>query len=251
MKKITILLLLCFCAVGFVQAQQITEDSGTAASYEFNLDNSGLAIPSTWNEVAGTATRLATTTTSQNRAPVTITHSASQTIGVNAIACGTAGVNAENHYYRDFDLANDFGIVGDFNVTSAEFGVQDATDPVVVTVNIWSSTGAAFPAGALVLEGTAVYNSTPADQGTVVSVPVTATIPAGAVMVFEFIQADGSIWRIGSNDLAQTGVTWISSAACNLLDPVDVNSLNPAFDMAVVMNVVGEEAGGALALPIT
>ena len=41
MKKITILLLLCFCAVGFVQAQQITEDSGTAASYEFNLDNSG------------------------------------------------------------------------------------------------------------------------------------------------------------------------------------------------------------------
>ncbi|MFT7072021.1 MAG: subtilisin-like proprotein convertase family protein [Patiriisocius sp.] len=233
------------------QTQTTSVRSGiTTSNYAFNQDNSGLIVPSNWDNVAGTATRLSTPIANQNRVPVTITHSASQTIGIGSVACGTAGVNAENHYFRDFDLANDFGIAGDFNVTAAEFGVQEATDPVVVTVNIWSSTGVAFPGGTLVLEGTATYTSTPADLGTVVSVPVTATIPAGAVMVFEFVQADGSAWRIGSNDIGQTGVSWILADACGITNPTNGTAIGfPDFHL--VMNVVGEEAGGGLvALPV-
>jgi hypothetical protein len=250
MKKITFLLLFCFCAVGFSQAQTVTESSGGAtANYEFSYDDSRVISSDNQNGIARTADMITSSYSGKSSALITITHSATQTIE-GQVACGTAGIQAENHYYRDFDLANDFGIAGDFNVVAAEFGVSSAQDPVDITINIWSSTGADFPNGTLVLEGTAAYTSTPADEGTVVNVPVTATIPAGAVMVYEFIQADGSFWRIGSNEEGQTGVSWISADACGITTPTDLADVGAAFvDFSSVMNVIGDD--GALALPIT
>src|SRR5690606_19836622 len=60
-----------------------------------------------------------------NRAPVTITHSVTQNIVAgNSVTCNAGGIPDQNSFFRDFDLAGDFGITDDFDVSSAEFAVE-------------------------------------------------------------------------------------------------------------------------------
>ncbi len=183
-----------------------------------------------------------------NRAPVTITHSVSQNIVAgNSVTCNAGGIPDENSFYRDFDLAGDFGITDDFNVSSAEFAVEAVSGPTNLTINIYSTT-TTFPGGfpgSATLQGTANYVSNVADAGMVVSVPVTATIPAGAIMIYELkINAGATAsWFPGSNAAGQTGVSWIKATACGITAPTDLAAIGFP-NQHMVMNIVGEEAGG-------
>lgn len=181
-----------------------------------------------------------------NMAPVVITQSVSQNIVPNnSVACP----GGDDSFFRDFDLANDFGIAGDFEVTSAEFGVEESTG-LTVTINIYSSpTG--LPGGTLTLQGTADYASSAADNGTVVSVPLSATIPAGEVMVMELFSPDftnTADFYPGSNAAGQNSPTYIQSAFCGAATPTDVTTIGFP-DMHLVFNVVGEEVGGGGPFP--
>jgi subtilisin-like proprotein convertase family protein len=182
---------------------------------------------------------------------VFITHSDSQTVNPGgSVACGSsaAGYTTENAYFRDFDLAQDFGIFNEFEVMQAEFGMQTvgaANHPV--TVNVYSLSGSAplsSSFGEAVLQGTANYNVNPTDEGTVVNVPVSAMIPAGDRLVFEVFLSSGvdipAQFRIGVNDLGQTDATYLASASCGLPDPLDVAAIGFP-DMHVVMNILGTE----------
>ncbi|MBK5213701.1 MAG: T9SS type A sorting domain-containing protein [Flavobacteriaceae bacterium] len=210
------------------------------------------ASKSTWGSVmnppAGTASRnMQSDFFYKNLAPVVITHSVSQSIVPGSITCNAGGIPDENSFYRDFDLANDFGIANDFDVSSVEFGVEQITGPVALTLNIYSTAGpfpSGFP-GSLTLKGTANYTVTLPDNLTIVSVPLNATIPAGAIMVYEMkinLGATNSFFP-GSNSAGQTGVSWIAAAACGITTPTDLGAIGfPNVHM--IMNVVGEEAGG-------
>src|SRR5690606_41790451 len=111
MKKITLLTLfstIFAISIGFGQS----------------LSTSGIEANTTQNGSPGTSS-LISGFTNPNRAPVVITHSVSQSvIALNSVTCNAGGLPAENSFYRVFDLTNDFGITADFNVTSAEFGVE-------------------------------------------------------------------------------------------------------------------------------
>ncbi|WP_157809507.1 PA domain-containing protein [Ulvibacter sp. MAR_2010_11] len=180
----------------------------------------------------------------QEAAAVVITHSVTQTINPgDGITCNTGGIANNNSFFRDFDLST-FGISGDFEVTSAEFGIETISSNFPVTVNIYSIVGA-WPGGALTLEGTTVYNAVPGDAGTVVSVPISATIPAGLHMIYELaIVGNGSTsFFLGCNLDGQTGPSWITAPDCGANTPTDLFAafgLNNSF----VMNIVGDEAGG-------
>jgi hypothetical protein len=188
-----------------------------------------------------------------NRAPVTITHSVTQNIVAgNSVTCNAGGIPDENSFFRDFDLAGDFGITDDFDVSSAEFAVEAVSGATNLTINIYSTT-TVFPGGypgSATLQGTANYVSNVADAGTVVSVPITATIPAGEIMIYELkINAGATAsWFPGSNTGGQTGVSWIMSAACAISTPTDLTAIGFP-NQHMVMNIVGEEAGGGGAFP--
>src|SRR5690606_37032311 len=93
-----------------------------------------------------------------NMAPVIITHSVTQNIvAANSVTCNAGGIPDENSFFRDFNLAADFGITDAFNVSSAEFAVEAVSGPTNLTINIYSTT-TTFPGGypgSATLQGTA------------------------------------------------------------------------------------------------
>ncbi len=219
----------------------ITDVSNVEPNLAFtNLDGrSGSPI---FNGPAGTST--AKTNSGNNRMPVTITHSVSQTITPgDGITCNN-GTALNNSFFRDFDLDDDFGVTTDFEVTSAEFGVETISGNFDVTVNIWSLVGA-FPGGVLTLQNSVTQTLTPAAAGTIVSIPIAATIPFGDNLVYEIsIEGDGvTSFFLGCNTLGQTGPSWILAPDCGAVVPTD---LLAAFGLpnSFVMNIVGDEAGG-------
>ncbi|WP_310990956.1 GEVED domain-containing protein [Aequorivita marina] len=239
MKKIILLSILSmFWTIPIVLGQSSLSSSG----------QSGITVQ---NPPPGTASREYQNNqdqTTNNLAPVVITHSATQNIVANnSVTCNSGTIPVENSLFRDFNLAADFGITDEFNVTSAEFGVENSGGPTNLTINIYS-TSTAFPSGypgSATLQGTASYVSGVADAGTVVSVPITATIPAGEIMIYELkIDAGATVsWFQGSNADGQTGVSWIQAEECDIFTPTDAVDIGFP-DMHLVMNVVGEVAGG-------
>ncbi|MEO8197669.1 MAG: proprotein convertase P-domain-containing protein [Thermoanaerobaculia bacterium] len=175
-----------------------------------------------------------------------LTQSTTQTITAgNSVSCNAGGLHTDNSYWRAFSIA---AFPGGFNACEVEFGIEQATGATgsqPVTVNVYSSTGAAFPGGTLVLQGTATVNV--ADQAaTVLSVPLAATIPAGAQMVAEIFtpngQAAGNSFFIGSNADGESAPSYLSAADCGIATPTTTGTIGFP-DMMIVMNVRGSNAG--------
>jgi len=182
---------------------------------------------------------------------LTITHSASQTIITgNSVSCNAGGLHANNSYFRAFNLTN-FGITEDFDISMVEIGVEQAigaggTQPI--TVYLYTSS-TAFPTGypgSLTQIGTANIN-VPDQSLTLFQIPITGTAPAGSELVVEIFTPDGQTaghsFFIGSNNLGQTGPSYIMAADCGITVPTDVGGIGfPG--MHIVMNVTGEAGGG-------
>lgn len=175
-----------------------------------------------------------------------LTQSTTQTItALNSVSCNAGGLHTDNSYWRAFSIA---GFPGGFDVCEVEIGIETATGAggsQPVTVNVYSSTGAAFPNGTLVLQGTTNLNV--ADQSaTVLDAPVTASIPAGAQMVVEIFTPDGQVagnsFFIGSNADGESGPSYLSAADCGVTTPTPTGTLGFA-NMQIVMNVRGSNAG--------
>jgi uncharacterized repeat protein (TIGR01451 family) len=178
-----------------------------------------------------------------------ITQSATQNIvSLNSVACPSDN----DSYFRAFNMGT---FPDGFNACSVQFGVETATGPggvQPIVVNVYASTGAAFPGGTLALVGTANV-SLPDQVATVVNTPLTAAIPPGAEMVVEVFAADtanSSTFFIGSNPDGQTGASYLQSAGCGAPTPVDTGALGFP-NMHVVMNVIGDPVASEADLAIT
>ncbi len=175
--------------------------------------------------------------------PVTVTHSASDVvISGNAVACSSDGgiTTVENGYLRQFRLS-DFGVTGDFEVTSVSFGVESATAQTI-RINLYRMIN---PAGPFAYSNFELLGFTdhllPATTTSVVTVPVSVTVPAGSTLVMEIDAADlAGVGRffMGSNGLGQTAPSYLRSASCGLPNPTDTAAIGfPGFHM--VMSVTG------------
>jgi subtilisin family serine protease len=176
----------------------------------------------------------------------TITHSTSQDIAeLSSASCGGLAGTTENHFFRTFTLS-DFGIDGDFDVSDVSFGVEKATAQTL-TVNLHTLDGALTFAN-LTKIGTA-QASIPASTLTMVSVPVTGEVPAGATLVVEVVspnqQSNGGVFYIGSNDAGQSAPSYLSAPDCALPEPATTDSIGWP-DMHIVMNVSGDTADGGM-----
>lgn len=188
----------------------------------------------------------------------TISHSNSMELGTTNVACnagtGATATSSDNRYFRFFNLAS-FAITNDYTVQSVQFGVQTVNIPTLpggfpVTVKIYSTTNTNFPTGYPVgyNELTQITtNMQTTDQETLVSIPITATIPAGSNLLVEVgyaLQEAGSGNRIfiSANDLGQTAPTYISSTGCSLVNPTTMAAINFP-DAHLVLSVTGTTLG--------
>ena len=181
--------------------------------------------------------------------PVTITHSNTLNIvSPNTIAC----VAGDDTYLRTFDLAGDFGINGVFTISSVDIGVEvlqiGAQD---VTVTLYTLDGA-FVFANLTQIGAATVNLTPAQNGTVVNIPVAGVAPAGSILVVEVFSPDFSTYGnpnffIGSNADGQTAPSYLAAPTCGAIEPTDVASLGVP-NMHIVMEVNGDAQPAGVAL---
>ncbi len=186
----------------------------------------------------------------QNRAPVVITQSNSQTIEAGTeIACATPTSFRNNNMFRHFDLPGDFSITNGLTVNAVEFAIGTISTPAgfPITANIYSTTPDSFPGGTLTLQGTAVYNATNADAATMINLPLSATIPAGEAMVMELVIVDDftdtNFMRFGCNNGGETGPSYIQAVDCGAVTPTPFSDLG--LTQGLVWNVLGDdEVGG-------
>lgn len=157
-----------------------------------------------------------------------LTHSNSQSITqFNSVSCNAGGLHTDNSYFRVFDLANDFGINQSIDIESVDFGVEQAigaTGNQPITVNIYTLSGPLLIAN-LTLLGTQTISL--ADQNlSIMNVPVSATIPAGSILVTEIFspngQVDGNSFFIGSNSLGQSDPSYIAASDCGITEITDI-----------------------------
>ncbi len=161
----------------------------------------------------------------------------------NSVACASILGHTDNSYFRVYDL-NQFGypVGNDFSVTSIEFGIEEADAPSgsqQVVLNLYTLSG---PLNFANLTLVATQNVTiPNQTGTVVNVPLTATIPGGSTLVVELFtpngQALGNFFFIGSNSFGQTDLSYIAAPACGINQPSDFGSVGfPSTE--IILNVL-------------
>jgi len=178
--------------------------------------------------------------------PVTLSHSNSMTVAEqNTIACAqdTTGYHTENSYYRVFDLAS-FGVTGALHVTSVDVGIESAVaasgGSQPATLVLYTLSGAASTANLTQISSTSV-DVTDRDLD-VMTINVSATIPAGATLVVEFAIPDGTTagdtLYVGSNTSGETGPTYIRAPGCAVDDMTTLSSLSYP-DVAWVLDVNG------------
>ena len=143
----------------------------------------------------------------------------------------------------------------DYNVTSVSFGVEEATGAggtQPVTVRLHTNSGGAFPAGTRTQIATTTIQVLDSASGTVLDVPLVATVPAGAELVMEVFtpngQATGNFFFIGSNTAAETGPSYLSAADCGLATPTDTATIGFP-DMNIVFNINGTCVPGTTPTP--
>lgn len=264
MKKITLALALFIGSMGFMNAQNSftssdpnQESSVTVENLLTRLQNIGKTAGNVNDYFTSQEQRMLNVHFNgiQNLAPVVITQSNSQTIASGEdIACASPTSFKDNNMYRAFDLPGDFGIMNGLQVNAVEFAIGPITTPsgFPITANIWSTSGT-FPGGTLTLQGTAVYNATNADAVSIVTLPLSALVPAGETMVMELVLVDDgtdtNFMRFGCNSDGETGPSYIMAADCGADVPT------PFFDLGLsqglVWNVLGDdEPGGGSVDPV-
>lgn len=219
MKKIT--LLAVFFMAGLTTQAQSTLTSATATGQDVTIE------------------------LDQNRAPIVITQSNTQTIASGEeIACASTTAFRDNYMYRDFDLVNDHGLTDGLAVTGVEIAIGPVSTPAgfPMTANIYS-TADAFPPNAGTLQGTGVVTITNADAESFVTIPVTGTIPAGERLIVEVIIIDDgtetNFMRFGCNSDGEIGPSYIDAPVCG------TTGITPFADLGLtqglVWNVTGDD----------
>lgn len=188
----------------------------------------------------------------QNATPNTVSATGSVSCSSSNQTTGVVYYSADNSYTRVFKLS-DYGINYDYKITNVAIGVQRASMPLIVDVNLYISNGT-YPSGTLTPLSSASINVTTVNQGGMVNTgtALTQVIPSGSSFVVEAFHdgtdsyADdgvpGEIFAMGTNSGAQTGPSYLSSETCGLASPIatGTGALASFATARWVMTVTGE-----------
>ncbi len=177
---------------------------------------------------------------------VNVTQSNSQTItALNSVSCHGDNFHTANSYFRVFNLPG-MGVTHDLLVDEVQIGIEEANDG--------GGFGQPLEVRLYTLSGQLLWaNLTPIAQQaivvldqlvTILSIPISAVVPAGSTLVVEIFTPDGqaasNLIFVGSNNLGETGTSYIAAADCGVPQPTSTSALGfPG--MHIVMNVLGKE----------
>ena len=178
-----------------------------------------------------------------------ITHSADQSIlSGNSVACQGGGIPTNNSYWRVFDL-NSFGIFSDWQVDSVDIGIElaEALNPganISTTINFYLDPSGDLT-GPRTLIGSIAADIPDATALSVLNFAGGPLVPAGSNLAVEFfVPGDDTVTNlvdrvfVGSNNLGETGPSYLQAAACGLPDPTPTGAIGfPG--MNIVMNING------------
>lgn len=176
-------------------------------------------------------------TLTQSNDPVSVT--------AGGVACwsNTTLEYRTNSFFRAYNLA-DFSVTEDFEISSVEYGQGAADDGKLITCNIYTATSDDLATATLILVGSATHTSAAADDLTLISVALTATIPSTATtVVFEVLAGDsgtniGETFFPGLNTGGENDDSYLLAADCGITAPSTATSIGFA-DNQYVMNVIG------------
>jgi hypothetical protein len=183
---------------------------------------------------APTPTATPTATATVSPCPPVITQSTSQAITATVDPCryGPTGgfVQTQNSYWRAFNMGAFVGGT-QYNVNSVSFGmyaVGYSTAPSL-SVRLYANIGAPFPGGTRTLIGSSTTIVGSGQGGTLVTVPLLATVPAGTPeLVMELFTPDGLAnhytFNVGANTAPETGLSYWSSACVGNNTPQVISS---------------------------
>ncbi|PIV51030.1 MAG: hypothetical protein COS19_02755 [Flavobacteriaceae bacterium CG02_land_8_20_14_3_00_34_13] len=168
-------------------------------------------------------------------------------VDAGGVACWSSGTGEyrNNSFWRSYSLA-DFGITGDFDITEVQWGQGTADANNVLNLNIYVVDDAdLFLATTFTLIATTTHNSLPADDLSLVTAPLSATIPAGSIIAFEVNSPDGGTatdvrYFPGINAAGENGTSYLQSADCGINLPTPTADVGFP-DNQYVMNVLGNE----------
>ncbi|HKP02317.1 MAG TPA: hypothetical protein VJU77_03060 [Chthoniobacterales bacterium] len=178
--------------------------------------------------------------------PSAITHSTSQEITPgNSVSCNNGVWQAANSYWRAFNMAA-FTALAQYDITSVSFGVESVNQTQPVTIRLYTQIGF-FPGGVRTQLATTTVNLTSDQSGTIVTVPLVATVPASTPeLVMEVSvpsgQANGRLFFVGSNASAETGPSYLSSTTCGWSEPQNLTTAG-FTNVHFVFNVNGTCSG--------
>jgi hypothetical protein len=191
-------------------------------------------------------------------AQVTLSQNLSETItNGNTFACRNtaSGLTRANTYYRAFPLA-DHGVPGALRVTSviiavqlADTGPESAAQPGTVRLHTY---GAALDGTTLDLAqlGTLATADVmiPDGAGTRLTVPITAEVAAGSILVVELSVPDGvaagARFLIGSNAQGERSPGYTLAPTCNITAPRTMLSVAQEIRLSeahIIMTVTGTQ----------
>ena len=156
--------------------------------------------------------------------PVSVTQSSSNAITAgNSVSCGTAVTTSINSFWRAYNLSAFPILTGNFTINTVTFGIELASGgPQNVTVRLYNQTGAAFPGGTRTQIATQTY-SVPNQSATLYTATLATpvTVPNNSIIIAEVATAGAVNTRffIGSNAAAETGPSYLSAAACGIVNP--------------------------------
>ncbi len=192
----------------------------------------------------------------QRGGSVTLSHSVNPFIvDTGGVACWNSG-NGEyrdNTFARTYDLATDFAIAGDFNITAVEWGQGTGDDGKTIDVNIYTVDTETLSTAVFTLISSDSFTISSADDDSLITYPVNAAIPGGSIVAVEvFAPDEGAVpnQRLfpGFNLSGQTQIAWLRSdgtgtgganTGCNI--PWTNSNEVVADPQEYVLNLVGEE----------
>jgi hypothetical protein len=160
-------------------------------------------------------------------------------VALNSLSCngGDPQTHSLNRYFRVFDLPA-AGINSAFQVSNVTVGIETATSlggTQPATVLLYTLNGTPSLANLSQLTSTPV---TVTDQDAMMlSVPITATAPAGSKLVVEFTTPDGTaggnLLFIGSNTAGESSPSYIVAPDCDVTDFTVASTLGATMHMVI------------------
>ena len=189
-------------------------------------------------------------TITQNNDPNTVNDSAvACTVGAGQVDEDEGlfeGMYFDNYFARSFDLQNDHNINTDFTITSIEvgqgFGRNTQIEVRIYTANTIDLTSTDLELNLLETEDIFII-----EQGndTVLFIPTNINVPAGEIVVIEIFVPDSGTatneeFFVGINNAGQTAPTYIKAPDCSVNNYMLSSGLGLG-EQAYIINIVGQE----------